>query len=423
MEPNQSYLLSCFLLCLLLACNPQPQHPNGIYLSTCSTQDRHTYGGFNIFQVEEDSITVGRLNDFFQGGNTHSLKIPTTVFTKPFIYDYADPFIDTITAIITEDELTITSTGTSNSIEVASRLKNESSIRVHLTDNRMVANKIFEQLSDRSRWTFSADGRIEVRDYQNKDLYDFEYIQLYSIDSFANHRILNIHPNYKQKYFINAVTGSYIALKTVGCVSESDTLRFVKDTFIETVLPPMAVLAEDAEYAPKTYSTYWYETLWTFTFMNNGTFKYLPHGHFSSGHLWTGTYEEKDGVIDLDYTTSNFADFRAASDPVRLFRLDDNNLLWPNGALITRAGTKEGMHDDLFQELVNVGSQMVAENKFGLRDEQHPYIQTEIIAVHPEVMVRCTPGRWLNSDTRPLPADTLSLVDIRKMYPHKADSY
>ncbi|WP_157472352.1 hypothetical protein [Neolewinella persica] len=416
-------MLSCFLLCLLSGCNTQQQHPTGVYLSTCSTEDGRPYDGFMIFQVDEDSITVRPLNDFLRGSSTQSLKIPTTIFTEPFIYDYDEVFADTITATITEAELTMKSTGISDGVEVANRLKHQSLRKVHLADNRMVANKVFERWSDRSRWTFSADNRLEVMDYQNKDLYEFEYVQLYSIDSFANYRILNIHPNHKQKYFINAVTKSYIALETVGCVSIYDTLRYVKDTFIESILPPAAVLAEEARYVPKTYSTYWYETLWTFTFMNNGIFKYLPRGHFSSGHLWMGKYQEKDGVIDLDYRTSEFADFRPASDPIRLFRLDSNNLRWPNGALITRNGAEEGKWEDLFYELVDVCKQLVAENKFGVSDETYPYISAEIIAVNPEVMVRFRPGSRRNGNLAPQLIDTLSLAEIRQMYPYVAPSY
>jgi hypothetical protein len=423
MAANRSYVLCSLLLCLLSGCNTKPQHPTGVYLSMCSTEDGTPRSRVQIFHVGEDSITVRGLNDFFRGSPTHSVTLPTTVFEEPIVFEYDDIFADTLTATIKAEELTLRSMGMSNDVQVADRLEHKADYEVYLANNQMVANKIFERWSDRSRWSFSADNRIVVRDYRNKNIYDFDHIQLYSIDSFADYRILNIHPSYWQNYFIRAVTASYIALEEVGCVSKYDTLRFVKDTFIESILPPAAALAERAEYTPKTYSTYWYETLWIFTFLNDGTFKYLPDGHFSAGHLYTGRYKEEDGIIDLEYAVSDFADFRAASDPVRLFRLDANNLRWPNGALITREGAEEGIQEDLFHEFVNVCSQMVAKNKFGVSDRPYPYISAEIIAINPEVLVKFSPRSRRNSDSDTPLADTLSLVKIREMYPYKAPTY
>lgn len=417
------HLFSYLLWLLLPGCSEEGKHPIGIYVSTCIIENGSPEDGYLIFDVGKDTIKVRQLNDFLFGTPYNGIALPTTIFSNPHYSEYDPGFADTTTATITEQELTIKSKGISNSLTVAKRFDEVNSSKVNLADNRMVANKVFERWSDRSRWVFSTDNRLEVRGYDNKALYDFEHAQFYTIDSFASFRFLNIHPHHRQKYIINAISDSYIALERVGCVPKHDTLRFVKDTLIEPVLPLVAVLAEQPEYRPKTYSTYWYETLWTFTFMNEGTFKYLPNGHFSSGHLYTGTFTEQKGIIDFNYAKSDFGNTRGASDPVRLFRLDENHLRWPNGALITWDGIEDKNWEDLFYEFVDVCSQMVAENKFGVSDEPYPYISANIIAVHPEVLVEFKPNLRQNSKIDPQSADTLSLAEMREKYPYEAPDY
>lgn len=415
--------LTIYSFCLLvLGCSTEGKHPTGVYMSVCGRQDGSQYNRIKIFHVKEDSITISQLNDFIYASPNQGIIIPSSVFTTPYYYEYEPGFSDTTIASITAEELTIKSSGISNEVMVAKRLEGVNSGEVYLINNTLVANKVFERWSDRSRWIFSADNRLEVRSYDNKALYKFERDQFYTIDSFANSRFLNIHTN-DLKYSIDAVNKSYIALKRVGCAPIHDTLRFKRDTIIESILPPAAALAERPEYAPKRYSTYWYETLWTFTFMNNGTFKYLPDGHFSAGYLYTGTYEERDGVIELDFTESDFADMRAAYDPVRLFRLDADHLRWPNGALLFNDINEPENWENLFHEFVDVCSRMVAENKFGVANDPYPYISAEIIAINPETMIRFKPSIRRNSKIAPNQADTLSLTEIRKRYPYKAPEY
>lgn len=418
--------LLCLIICafcfLLASCGTEEKHPIGVYMSACILEDGSPYNQLMVFHVEDDSITARQLNNFIYGNASQGTTIPTSVFTTPYYVNYSPEFTDTMTATITAEELMVTYIGMSNGIMTAKRLEGANSGKIHLADNSMVANKVFERWSDRSRWIFSADNRLEVRSYDNKALYKFESDQFYTIDSFASYRFLNIHTN-DLKYSINAVSESYIELESVGCAPVHDTLRFVKDTFIESILPPAAALAEQSEFAPRRYSTHWYETLWTFTFMNNGIFKFLPNGHFSAGHLYTGTYEERDGIIELDYTESEFADMRTTNDPTRLFRLDANHLRWPNGALLSNNMEEPGDWKNLFYEFVDVCSQMVAENKFGASDEKHPYISAKIIAIDPEVLVKFQPSVRSDSKIDPNLADTLSLTEIRAKYSYEAPKY
>ncbi|TXF89640.1 hypothetical protein FUA23_09325 [Neolewinella aurantiaca] len=422
----KSYLpvLITYALCsLLTGCSTEGSHPTGIYLSVCTTENGSPYSDLTVFHVKEDSITASTLNNFLNGSTSQGTAIPTSVLNTPYYKDYDQWFKDTITATITADELTITSIGISNSITIAKHLQGINSGKIHLADNSMVANKAFERWSDRSRWLFSADNRLEVRTHDNKALYELEYDQFYTIDSFANSRFLNVHTNNQHKYTIDTISESYIALEQVGCAPTKDTLRFLKDTFIENLLPPAEILAEHPEYEPKSYSTYWYETLWTFTFLNDGTFKYLPSGHFSAGHLYTGTFKEQDGIIELGYVKSDFGDLRATTDPTRLFRLDADHLRWSNGALISTNEKKREPWEDLFHELVDVCSQMVAENKFGVANEAFPYISAEIIAITPEVLVRFQPSSRNDNQIAPELRDTLSLKEIRVRYPYRAPEY
>jgi len=124
-----------------------------ILLPACILEDGSPYNQLMVFHVEDDSITARQLNNFIYGNASQGTTIPTSVFTTPYYVNYSPEFTDTMTATITAEELMVTYIGMSNGIMTAKRLEGANSGKIHLADNSMVANKVFERWSDRSRWT------------------------------------------------------------------------------------------------------------------------------------------------------------------------------------------------------------------------------------------------------------------------------
>ncbi|WP_157500933.1 hypothetical protein [Lewinella sp. 4G2] len=402
----------------IIACSSNNEHPMGTYVASCETDGKANYDRFIVIEVGEDSITSSTFTNFVDRDHIKHRSLSTEVFREPLTTNYKDVWFDITAATITDQQLIITSTGDFPGQLVATRLAGAANEKITIASNENFANKIFERWTDRSRWIFSEDHRLAVYDYKGKPLYDYEYEQFYSVDEFAGENYLVLHHRNENSYLIKEVTDSYVAVESIGCKPTPDTLRFLKDTIIPVVLPPAEVLAEAPQYNPITYSTYWFETQWNFTFMNNGIFKFIPNGHFDIGTLYLGEYTEEDGVIELNYLKSEFGNIRPL-DPPRLFRLDEHHLRWPNGALLTREGIVAGDWEDLFAELNAVSDQLVNNYLPGGDEFDRPYIQARIISTQPQTVIEFKELPRRNMPDRPLYIDTLTLAEVRELYPYE----
>ena len=394
-----------------------PDHPTGTYLATCTSYEGKPYTDFIVVNVQADGLILSSFTDFYALGEPATRKLPDSLFHQPLLRKNFFGGYDTLALTLAEDELTLTTYGESSVDHfTAKRVSDLDDLRVRPAGITPFANKIFERWSDRSIWIFSADNRLQIRDYKGDRIYQFDHDQLYSVDEFNGEQYLNIHPDFDDKFRITDVTLSQIKLATVACQAPGDTLtlRFLRDTQIVSVLPPQSVLLQAPIHQPETYSTYWYETRWTMTLTADGYFTYHPSGHFSNYHLYTGRYTERDSIIYLDYVESEFGDFRP-TDPDRLFRLANGHLLWPNGAAMGPPATDEHLYSERFHLLVEAGKRLLHRPPFGSVVPADGYIQATILEIHPDTLVRFAPSPYRRQAFAESLADTLTLTEVRRL--------
>ena len=412
--------MNVFGNCLLLICmvssfsSCQQDVPYGVYASFCRNDDGKPYSDWAFVDVGEDGIRVSGFNDFYALGEEPEIIYPDSLYHQPIRYRNFFGHYDTLSAEFTDNFITLTNRGDFPCSYVAGRVKNGDNAQVRPASLAPFANKIFERWSDRSVWIFSADNRMQVRDYRGEALRPFEYVQLYSVEEFAGEAYLNVHPAYREKYRIAAVSPATIVLEQLGCTPHYDTLRYLRDTQIVRILPPETVLREEAHHEPQTYSTYWYETRWTITLTADGYFKYHPSGHFSNYHLWTGTYTEQDSIITLNFAESDFADF-SSIDPSRLFRLQNGYLLMPNGSALGPPDDNEHLYSERFFLLQRAVDWLKEREPFLSRLPSEAYLRAAIISVDPDTLVRFSPAPRRNFSFPESLADTLTLTEVRHL--------
>lgn len=394
-----------------------PDHPTGTYLATCATSERHPYTDFIVVNVQADGLYLSDFTDFYALGEPPAVQLPDSLFQQPLLRKNFFGGYDTVALTLSKDTLTLTTYGEfSVDYFTAKRVSDLENLRVRPASITPFANKIFERWTDRSIWIFSADNRLQIRDYKGDRIYQFDYDQLYSVDEFDGEQYLNIHPDFDDKFRITDVTPSQIKLATVACQAPGDTLtlRFLRDTQIVSVLPPQSVLLQAPIHQPETYSTYWYETRWTMTLTVDGYFTYHPSGHFSNYHLYTGRYTEQDSIIYLDYVESDFGDFRP-TDPDRLFRLANGQLLWPNGAAFGPPAADEHRYSERFYLLVEASARLSHRPPFGSLVPADGYIQATILELHPDTLVRFAPAPHRRPAFPESLADTMTLTAVRRV--------